>query len=136
MKCSARARATLPFGCATCSRHTDDHHDHCTRFLNTDWGILSTRYRRLCDSSGEPKSTTLGSSSNNLVILSVLARRPAPALQLLKQFGFLVHEVITRLVIGAKSLEHKDRFHALQFAEDLFRSFVRQGQVFSISSHK
>jgi len=54
--------------------------DYCTRSLwmtrlNTAWGILRTRYRRLCDFSDEPKSSTPGSASNILVTLSVLTFR-------------------------------------------------------------
>src|ERR1035438_9634820 len=53
---------------------------HCTRILwmtrlKTAWGIRRTRYLRLCNRSGDPKSTTPGSSANNLVIVSLLTLR-------------------------------------------------------------
>lgn len=43
--------------------------------LKTAWGIRRTRYLRLCSRSGDPKSTTPGSSANNLVIVSLLTLR-------------------------------------------------------------
>ena len=53
---------------------------HCTRFvwitrLKIASGIRRTRYLRLCNRSGDPKSTTPGSSANNLVIVSLLTLR-------------------------------------------------------------
>jgi len=53
---------------------------YCTRSLwmtrlKTAWGIRRTRYLRLCNRSGDPKSTTPGSSANNLVIVSLLTLR-------------------------------------------------------------
>lgn len=57
---------------------------HCTRLLwitrlKTAWGIRRTRYLRLWDRSREPKSTTPGSSANNLVAVSVLTLRISAA---------------------------------------------------------
>jgi hypothetical protein len=62
---------------------------YCTRSLwmtrlKTAWGIRRTRYLRLCNCSGDPKSTTPGSSANNLVIVSLLT---------LRNFGGFRHRV-------------------------------------------